>query len=124
MRYEPGYLYIALTVLMTVYGQLIVKWRMSFLGSMPNDFGDRLIFLIKAVFDPYVFSSFVAAFLASLAWMAALTRFDLSYAYPFMSLAFVLALILSYFFLSEHITWFKVLGMAMIVGGIIIASKA
>src|SRR5688572_20195036 len=100
MRFEPGYLYIALTVVMTVYGQLIIKWRMNLLGGLSNEIGDIVIFLVKAVFDPYIFSSFMAAFLASLTWMAAMTRFELSYAYPFMSLAFVLTLICSYFFLS------------------------
>ena len=124
MKVEPGYVYIALTVLMTVYGQLIIKWRLAQAGSMPEGIADKIIYLLKAVIDPYIFSSFVAAFLASLAWMAAVTRFDISYAYPFMSLGFVLVLILSNLFFAEPITWQKSIGLAMIIAGIIIASRA
>jgi multidrug transporter EmrE-like cation transporter len=123
-KFNAGYLYIALTVLLTVYGQLVIKWRLGHLGILPESLSDKFVFLIKAVFDPWIFSSFVAAFLASLTWMAAVSKFEISYAYPFMSMAFVLVLILSYFFFSEQITVYKVLGMVLIVSGIIIASRA
>jgi multidrug transporter EmrE-like cation transporter len=118
-----GYIYIGLTVVFTVYGQLVIKWRMTLLGELPERFQDKLFFLIRAVFDPYIFSSFFAAFLASLAWMAAVTKFEISYAYPFMSLAFVMVLILSYYIFNESLTLYKVLGLTFIIIGIIIASK-
>jgi multidrug transporter EmrE-like cation transporter len=118
-----GYFYIGLTILFTVYGQLVIKWRMNILGSLPENFYDKLLFLIKAVFDPYIFSSFFAAFLASLAWMAAVTKFDISYAYPFMSLAFVLVLIFSFLLFNESMTIYKVVGLALIIIGIVISSK-
>ena len=121
--YLAGYLYIALTIILTVYGQLVIKWRMNFLGQLPDTFTSKVVFLMKAVFDPYIFSSFFAAFLASLAWMAAVTKFDISYAYPFMSLAFVLVLIFSYILFNESLTVNKVLGLALIIVGIIISSK-
>ncbi len=51
-----GYLYIAGTVLFTVYEQLVLKWRIVNYGAMPEEFGDKLVFLFKLLFDPYVFS--------------------------------------------------------------------
>jgi uncharacterized membrane protein len=76
---------------------------------------EKTKFLISIIFDPVIFSGFVAAFLASLAWMAAMTKFDLSYAYPFMSLNFVVVLLLSGWLLSEPLTVQKVLGVGLIV---------
>jgi drug/metabolite transporter (DMT)-like permease len=64
-----------------------------------------------------------AGFLALLCWMIAMTRFDLSYAYPFMSLAFVFVLILSAIFFHEAVTIPKALGVALVVAGIIIGSR-
>jgi multidrug transporter EmrE-like cation transporter len=55
--------------------------------------------------------------------MAAMTKFELSYAYPFMSLAFVLVLGLSAVFFQEAITMPKVLGLSLIILGIIIGSR-
>jgi drug/metabolite transporter (DMT)-like permease len=96
---------------------------MNFLGELPAAFWDKLIFLVKAIFDPYIFSSFFAAFIASLTWMAALSKFDLSFAYPFMSMAFVVVIIASYFLLQESVSMYKVVGMIFIVVGLIIASR-
>ena len=85
---------------------------------------DRLIekiqFLLHVLLDPYIISGFVAAFIASFFWMAAMTKFDLSFAYPFMSLAFVFVLILSVILFKEPLTIHKVIGIL----GIIITSKS
>jgi multidrug transporter EmrE-like cation transporter len=118
-----GYIYIVLTILLTAYGQLVLKWRMNSLGELPKALLGKLIFLVKAIFDPYIFSSFFAAFIASLTWMAALSKFDLSFAYPFMSMAFVVVLIASYFMLNEPLNFNKIAGMLFIVMGLIIASR-
>lgn len=118
-----GYIYIILTIMLTAYGQLVLKWRMNTLGALPEQLYLKLIFLLKAIFDPYIFSSFVAAFIASLTWMAALSKFELSFAYPFMSLAFVVVLVASYYVLHEPINAYKIIGMILIVIGLAIASK-
>jgi multidrug transporter EmrE-like cation transporter len=53
-----------------------------------------------------------------------MTKFELSYAYPFMSLAFVLVLFLSALFFKEAITLPKLLGLTLIVAGIIVGSQS
>ena len=55
--------------------------------------------------------------------MAAMTRFDLSYAYPFTSLSFVLVLALSVHLFNEPVSLPKVLGLALIISGIIVGSR-
>lgn len=117
------YLYIFLTIAFTVYGQLILKWRISQLGSLPHPFTDKLKFLVLLLLDPAIFSGFASAFLASLAWMAAMTKFDLSHAYPFMSLNFVIVLFLSGWILNEPMNMQKILGVALIVMGTVVAAR-
>jgi multidrug transporter EmrE-like cation transporter len=118
-----NYLYIALTVLFTIYGQIIIKWQAGLAGALPASIGDKLLFLFRLVLNPWVLSGFFAAFIASLTWMAAMTKFPLSHAYPFMSLAFVLVMFLSAIFFQEPLTWPKVVGMTFIVAGIWIGSQ-
>lgn len=118
------YLYIAGTIIFTVYGQLILKYRIAHFGALPSDTWDKLRFLIGLLFDPLIFSGFLAAFLASLSWMAAMTKFDLSHAYPFMSLNFVVVLLLSVWLLNEPLSFGKVAGIALIVVGTVVASRA
>ena len=119
-----GYLYIAGCIAFTVYGQLVIKWRMASKGELPQAVVDKLVFLLQALFgDIFMLSGFAAVFAASLFWMAAMTKFELSFAYPFMSLAFVLVLMLSVLLLGESLTVGKACGVLMICLGIIVAVR-
>lgn len=118
-----NYLYVFATVGFTAYGQLVLKWRIAKYGALPTDGLQKLKFLLSLFLDPYIFSGFAAAMAASLAWMAAMTKFDLSHAYPFMSLNFVIVLVLSGVLLSEPVTVQKTLGVGLIVVGTIVAAR-
>jgi multidrug transporter EmrE-like cation transporter len=117
------YLYIAATIGFTVYGQLILKWRVGFYGQMPIEAIEKLKFVFSVLFDPWVLSGLTAAFLASLAWIAAMTKFELSHAYPFMSLNFVVVLLLSGWLLSEPMTFLRGFGVVLIVLGTMVAAR-
>ena len=118
-----NFLYILATVLFTVYGQLVVKWQVAQAGPYPLATSERLIFLLKLLLNPWIISGVAAGFFALLCWMIAMTRFDLSFAYPFMSLAFIFVLILSAIFFRETVTMPKMIGVMLIVAGIIIGSR-
>jgi multidrug transporter EmrE-like cation transporter len=118
-----GFAFILGSILFTVYGQLVVKWQVGKAGSLPETLSDRVLFLARLVMNPWVLSAMAAGFGALLCWLAAMTKFELSYAYPFMSLAFVLVLILSVFFFGEGLTAPKVLGVLVVIVGIAIASR-
>jgi drug/metabolite transporter (DMT)-like permease len=111
------------TVVLTAYSQLIIKWRVSRAGTLPVDFAKKAVFLTGLFLDPWILTAILGAFFAGLAWMAAMTKLELSYAYPFMSLAFVFVLILSAVLFHEQVTVPKVLGVVLIIAGIIVASR-
>jgi len=119
-----GYLYIFGTIFFTVYGQLILKWKIDRAGDLPEIWTEKLIFLLKLLFDPVILSGFLSAFVASLFWMAAMTKFNISYAYPFMSLSFVLVFLLSIFLFQEPVTTQKIVGLSLIVLGILVTSQS
>ena len=89
------YIFIFGTLFFIVYGQIVLKWRLSGLKVvLPEGFFDKIIYLIKLILDPFIFSGFISAFVASLFWMAAMTKFEITHAYPFMSLAAALVFIM------------------------------
>ena len=119
-----GYLYIFGCIAFTVYGQLVIKWRMASKGELPETMVDKVTFLLQALFgDIFMLSGFAAAFIAALFWMAAMSKFELSFAYPFMSLAFVLVLALSVMLLGESLTVGKVCGVLLICAGIVVTVR-
>ena len=117
------FLYILSTVLLTVYGQLVFKWQIAKAGALPITTPDRVFFLLRLVINPWIMSGIAGGIFAMLCWMAAMTKFELSYAYPFMSLAFVLVLLLSALLFHETVTVTKVVGVLFIVMGIVIVSR-
>nr|WP_264373552.1 EamA family transporter [Paenibacillus psychroresistens] len=101
----------------------MLKWRIGKFGSLPEDTMDKIIFLSRLMIDPFILFSFFSAFIASLFWIGAMTKFDISFAYPFMSLSFVLVFFISIFLFKEPVTFYKCAGMSLIVLGIIITSR-
>ena len=118
-----GFANVAATVALTVYGQLVFKWRVDEAGSFSKGGGQRAEYLVRLLIDPWVISVSVAALAASLTWALALTRFELSFAYPFMVLSFVLVLVFGAAFLDESMTWAKVVGVVLIVLGLVLGSR-
>ena len=118
-----GFLFVGGSILFTVYGQLIVKWQVAKAGPLPLGLMEKISFLARLIANPWVLSAMAAGFAALLCWLAAMTRFELSYAYPFMSLAFVLVLMLSVMLFHETLTMPKIMGVALIMAGIIVASR-
>lgn len=119
-----SYFYIFGTILFTVYGQIILKWRLSGLKVvLPDSLWDKLVMMFKILFDPFIFSGLVSAFVASLFWMGAMTKFEITQAYPFMSIAPALVFLVGIFFLNETFTIGKLVGLVLIIAGTIITVK-
>jgi multidrug transporter EmrE-like cation transporter len=118
-----GFAYLLGTIFFTVYGQLVLKWQVSKAGALPASFSEKMPFLISLLLSPWMWSGMASGFLAFLCWMATMTKFQLSYAYPFMSLSFLLVLMLSVALFREPLTLPKILGMLLIMAGIIVTSQ-
>ena len=119
-----SYLYVFCTIIFTVYGQIILKWRLNNLQiSLPDSLLKKGIYLTKLVFDPYIFSGFLSAFIASLFWMIAMTKLELTTAYPFMSIAPRLVFIVGVFLLGETFTLGKLIGLVLIILGTVVTVK-
>ena len=59
-----GHVYILLTLLFTVYGQLVLKWQMGQARAMPEGSVAKILFLLQQFLNPWIMSGFLAAFLA------------------------------------------------------------
>lgn len=118
-----NYIYIFGTIIFTIYGQIILKWRLNQFGNLPESFSGKITFLIDAFMDIYIISGFLSAFIASIFWMGAMTKFEITVAYPFMSLAPALVFFIGIFLLEETFTWGKVIGLILIIIGTIVTVK-
>ncbi|MDP9192878.1 MAG: EamA family transporter [Acidobacteriota bacterium] len=113
---------IALCILFTVFGQIAAKLATRQLGTLPGDWDGRLAYLGRVIVNPWFVSCFIAATLAAVSWITALTGLEISRAYPFMSLNFILVMLLGAALFGEQITPAKVAGVLLIVAGVVVGS--
>jgi len=125
MQFLINHIYIFLTIFFAVSSQLIIKWKMSeFSLSEYESMSEKFIFAFTMLFNPYIMISLTLTLLSGLSWMIAMTKFDISYAYPFTTLGFVFIFLFSALFFNEPVTWQKSIGLVLIVVGISISSRS
>lgn len=117
------HLYIVFTIFFTVYSQLVMRWQVSAAGEIPADGHGKLYFIAALLIKPWVASGIIATFLAGISWMLAMTRFEISYAYPFVSLNYVIVLVASIFLFNESFSLPKIVGTVLVMVGIVVISK-
>lgn len=115
--------YIIFTVFFTVYSQLIMRWQVTMAGQLPDDGVGKIQFIAALLLNPWVISGIIATFFAGVSWMLAMTRFEVSYAFPFVSLNYVVVLITSVFLFDESMSSTKIIGTLIIVFGIIVLAR-
>ena len=113
-----SYLFATITILLTVYGQLILKAR----SLTHSNESSGIHFLALMFLDPWVMSGLIAALLASATWMMAIRYEHISVIYPFMSLTFIIIPLMAVYFFKEHLNVQQVLGMLFIILGISLAA--
>lgn len=119
-----NHMYIIMTVLLAVSSQMIIKWQVSKHSTQDIiSFNEKIYFALGMLVNPYVILSIILTFLSGLSWIIAMTKFEISYAYPFTALGFVLILLFSSLFFQESITYSKITGIIFIVAGIIIIGR-
>jgi multidrug transporter EmrE-like cation transporter len=114
-----AYVCMGFTVVLTVLGQLLLKWQASLWATGAQRTGP-MGYLMAMLVSPWVMCGLIAAFGASLCWMLAVSKLALNKAYPFMALNFVLVGLLSSRLFGEHYTVSKAIGTALIVLGVLI----
>lgn len=115
--------YIAGTIIFTVYSQLIMRWQVSSAGALPTDFMGKVQFVAHLFLNPWVLSGLFATLFSGISWMLAMSRFEISYAFPWVGLNFVLMLVFGVLIFNESFNMAKVLGTLLVVAGLIVITR-
>jgi multidrug transporter EmrE-like cation transporter len=92
-------------------------------GFAPEGAAELFLALWRLFLQPLFLAGFVVYFLASVVWFRIVATEPLSVAYPLLvSLTFTLVTAGAVVFFHEPLSWQKILGLATILGGIVITS--
>ena len=115
---------LALAIVLAVASQLLFRTGVGSIGQMALTRSTLPAEVLKLVTSPYVIAGVALYSVGFLAWMGALSRFGLSYVYPFTALNYVLIMVFSWLLFDEPLSLTRWLGVAVIILGVFIASRA
>jgi drug/metabolite transporter (DMT)-like permease len=110
---------ILLSVLLGAVGQLMLKSAAVSMGKL--DLSPQL--LVTMATNPRLILAVAIYGVSAVFWLLALSRADLSFVYPFLSLTYIAVLLGSTFLFNEVINPTRVLGFAVIIGGLLIIAQ-
>jgi len=115
-----AYLLIALTLVLTTTGQVLQKLAADKAAAANVDNGKGMI--PNLLRQPQVWWAVICLGLGMLVWLAVLSLMEVSAAYPYLGLGYVLVLLVSHFVLGEQVNQVRWGGVALIVLGILVLS--
>ncbi|EIW19068.1 EamA-like transporter family protein [Pelosinus fermentans] len=110
-------LLILISVTIGAVGQIAFKLGAMQMVQNPG------VTIIEKIKWPIVLGLFLYC-ISTILWIMALKKVELSYAYPMVSLGYILVFIASYFIFHEPINWLRMGGMLFIIAGITLVARS
>lgn len=115
---------ILLSILMSSTAHIFLKKGMM-THALNTGKSDGILGLFWAVgTNPWVMGGMFLHVSALAVWLWALSKVDISFAYPFLALGYVLVSAMAWSWLGEELGPMKILGMGIIIAGILVLAKA
>ena len=115
---------LGINIVSTVAAQILLKLGMRNSGGFALDsVGRDPLSLIRILLNPFVFAGMLLYVINVFLWFDVITKSNLSYVYPFLSLAYAAVVIASAIFLGEPFSWQRLIGVGVIMGGVYIVSQ-
>jgi drug/metabolite transporter (DMT)-like permease len=120
-KYIPLILF---TVLTNAAAQIMLKKGMLAVGTFDFSPGALAATLPRVALNPFVILGLVTFVVSMASHLLVLSRVDLSFAYPFLSLAYVVVGVYAYLVFREDMNLYRVGGIALICLGTILISRS
>ncbi len=120
-----GVVGILATVALVVTGQLLLKRGMSRVGAIDRARLRQPLVLVKTVVrTPAVVGGLAVYSISAVGWILVLSRFDLSFAYPFLAISYVGVTAAAVRVLGEKFSLRQWAGMAVVAIGVVLVASS
>ena len=112
------------TVTLSAVAQLALKLGVAkpdMASAMQSSVIDALI---AAAMSPLIWTGLIIYGLSVAMWLWVLSKVDLSIAYPFVGISFIITMAFGAFILDENITPLRIAGTILIAGGCLLVGKS
>lgn len=110
------YVILLINIVLLVAGQTVWKIGLTKLGGLHA--GN----LLSVLLSPYIIAGIAMYGVATVLWLAVLSRLPLSIAYPLQSVAYALGIVIAAFVFREVVPLHRWIGVAVVLAGIAMIS--
>jgi multidrug transporter EmrE-like cation transporter len=111
-------------VLLNAIAQILLKKGMLSIGYFEFHFENFFPIIKKVTNNLYILSGLTSYVISVAVWLLVLARVEVSYAYPFLSVGYVVVTVMGYFIFQENLSWMRVIGIAVIIVGVLLLSRS
>ena len=112
-------IFIITSVLLNALAQILLKAGMKNFNNI--DLKNNVIqTFISISINPYIICGFISYGISILLWLWVLSKVDVSYAYPFQALGYIVVTILAWLIFQENINLTRIIALIFITLGLII----
>ena len=115
---------VTINIFFNVAGQLLLKHGMSRLGNFQLSLNALIPVFIRAFLSPYILLGLGCYVTGFLIWLIVLAKAEVSYAYPLISVGYVLTAVLGWWLLGENVTWIRLTGILITCLGVFLISQS
>ena len=109
-------------VILNAFGKILLKSGANIIG--PITYESNISEVLISSFNIYIVLGLLSYFLSVSAWVVALSRVDVSIAYPMLSFGYVIVTILAWIIFNEPISIMKITALAIIIFGIALLANS
>jgi len=93
-------------------------------GPLPPVLRQWLQYGLGISLNPWMIAGLACYAVSILVWMAVLAKVEVSAAYPLLSIGYVIAAVVGFFFLGENVTLARIAGIALICCGLFFIARS
>lgn len=115
---------ILLGVLLNAAAQLLLKAGMSQIGHFEFSVGNAFPIALKVMGNMPIIGGLFLYVVSVVVWLLVLSRVEVSYAYPMLSIGYVVNAIAAYYLFGEPLTSLRMLGIFIIIAGVYLVAQS
>lgn len=111
-------------VFLNAAAQLLLKQGMLQVGYFSFSFANLLPVTYQVMFNPYIFLGLSSYVVSVVVWLLVLSRVEVSFAYPLLSVGYIVSTLAAYYFFGEQVTVTRVAGILVIILGVVLITRS
>lgn len=111
-------------VLLNTCAQLFLKAGMSRIGYFDFTLANAMPTTIKVLANPPIMAGLSLYVMSVAVWLLVLSRVQVSFAYPMLSIGYIVNALAAYYFFGEPLTSMRMLGIFIIIAGVYLVAQS